>query len=86
MNNESLSDKLYNEAISKLANAGEKKITEHNSSFNNSYLDMVQSVIDKGIASELDKLKDDEKLSVKVNKIMIENKPHLKIDIIRVKK
>jgi len=36
--------------------------------------------------SELDKLKDDEKLSVKVNKIMIENKPHLKIDIIRVKK
>jgi|TARA_R110000803_G_scaffold97229_1_gene165374 beta-mannanase len=86
MDKESLSDKLYNEAISQLVNAGEKKITEHNPSLNNSYLDMVQSVIDKGIASELDKLKDDEKLSVKVNKIMIENKPHLKIDIIRVKK
>ena len=86
MSKQSINDTLYHEAIAKLVDAGEEKITKHNSSLNNYYLDFVQASIDKGIANELDKLKDDEKLSVKINKIMIDNKPHLKIDIVPIKK
>jgi len=49
MSKQSINDTLYNEAITKLVNAGEEKITKHNSSLNNYYLDMVQATIDKGI-------------------------------------
>jgi hypothetical protein len=86
MSKQSINDTLYNEAITKLVNAGEEKITKHNSSLNNYYLDMVQATIDKGIENKLDKLKDDEKLSVKINKIMIDDKTHFKIDIVPIKK
>ena len=50
------------------------------------YFEAVHKMIDQGIANELDKLKHDEKLDVKINKIRINNQPHLKIDINRIKK
>ena len=50
------------------------------------YFNFLNKIIDQGIAKELDKLKDDEKLEVKINKIMVNDQPHLKIDFNRVKK
>lgn len=87
LNKTTLRDKLYNEAIEKLSKANEEKITKANSSLNNSYLDYVQSIIDKGIEIETPKLKDDEILSVHINKVKgADNLTYLKIDVLRVKK
>ena len=87
INKTTLRDKLYYEAIEKLSEANEEKITKANPSLNNSYLDYVQSIIDKGIEIETPKLKDDEILSVHINKVKgADNLTYLKIDVLRVKR
>ena len=70
-------NKLFNDALKQLAvmNIGKSD-----------YFAFLNKVIDQGIASELDKCKDDERLEVKINKIMVNDQPHLKIDFNRVKK
>ena len=70
-------NKLFNDALKQLAvmNIGKSD-----------YFAFPNKVIDQGIASELSKCKDDERLEVKVNKIMVNDQPHLKIDFNRVKK
>ena len=72
-----IKDKLFNDALKQLAvmNMGKSD-----------YFAYINKVIDQGIASELDKCKDDERLDVKINKVMFNDQPHLKIDINRVKK
>ena len=72
-----IKDELFNDALKQLAvmNIGKAD-----------YFAFLNKVIDQGIASELDKCKDDERLEVKKNKIMEKDQPHLKIDFNRVKK
>jgi hypothetical protein len=72
-----IKDKLFNDALKQLAvmNMGKSD-----------YFAYINKIIDQGIASELDKCKDDERLDVKINKVMLNDQPHLKIDINRVKK
>ena len=72
-----IKDKLFNDALKQLAvmNMGKSD-----------YFAYLNKIIDQGIASELDKCKDDERLDVKINKVMLNDQPHLKIDINRVKK
>ena len=72
-----IKDKLFNDALKQLAVMNMGKAD---------YFAFINKVIDQGIASELDKCKDDERLDVKINKVMLNNQPHLKIDINRVKK
>tara|TARA_Y100001938_G_C7818681_1_gene295535 strand:- start:40 stop:285 length:246 start_codon:yes stop_codon:yes gene_type:complete len=72
-----IKDELFNDALKQLAvmNMGKSD-----------YFVFLHKVIDQGIASELSKCKDDERLEVKINKIMVNDQPHLKIDFNRVKK
>ena len=74
---ENIKDRLFNDALKQLAvmNMGKSD-----------YFAYLNKVIDQGIASELSKCKDDERLEVKINKIMVNDQPHLKIDFNRVKK
>ena len=72
-----IKDKLFNDALKQLAVMNMGKTD---------YFAFINKVIDQGIASELDKCKDDERLDVKINKVMLNDQPHLKIDINRVKK
>ena len=72
-----IKDKLFNDALKQLAVMNMGKTD---------YFAFINKVIDQGIASELDKCKDDERLDVKINKVMVNDQPHLKIDINRVKK
>ena len=72
-----IKDQLMNQALQQLAVMSMGK---------SDYFNFLNKIIDQGMAKELDKLKDDEKLEVKINKIMVNNQPHLKIDFNRVKK
>tara|TARA_Y100001938_G_C7768879_1_gene272259 strand:- start:229 stop:474 length:246 start_codon:yes stop_codon:yes gene_type:complete len=72
-----IKDKLFNDALKQLAVMNMGKAD---------YFAYLNKVIDQGIASELDKCKDDERLDVKINKVMLNDQPHLKIDINRVRK
>ena len=72
-----IKDELFNDALKQLAVMNMGKAD---------YFAFINKVIDQGIASELDKCKDDERLEVKINKIMVNAQPHLKIDFNRVKK
>ena len=72
-----IKDQLMNQALQQLAVMSMGK---------SDYFNFLNKIIDQGIAKELDKLKDDEKLEVKINKIMVNDQPHLKIDFNRVKK
>ena len=72
-----IKDQLMNQALQQLAVMSMGK---------SDYFNFLHKIIDQGIAKELDKLKDDEKLEVKINKIMVNDQPHLKIDFNRVKK
>ena len=72
-----IKDQLMNQALQQLAVMSMGK---------SDYFNFLNKIIDQGIAEELDKLKDDEKLEVKINKIMVNDQPHLKIDFNRVKK
>ena len=72
-----IKDQLMNQALQQLAVMSMGK---------SDYFSFLHKIIDQGIAKELDKLKDDEKLEVKINKIMVNDQPHLKIDFNRVKK
>ena len=72
-----IKDQLMNQALQQL---GEMSMGKSD------YFNFLNKIIDQGIAKELDKLKDDEKLEVKINKIMVNDQPHLKIDFNRVKK
>tara|TARA_Y100001972_G_scaffold16915_1_gene18476 strand:+ start:69 stop:314 length:246 start_codon:yes stop_codon:yes gene_type:complete len=72
-----IKDKLFNDALKQLAVMNMGKAD---------YFAFLNKVIDQGIASELDKCKDDERLDVKINKVMLNDQPHLKIDINRVRK
>lgn len=72
-----IKDQLMNQALQQLWEMSMGK---------SDYFNFLNKIIDQGIAKELDKLKDDEKLEVKINKIMVNDQPHLKIDFNRVKK
>ena len=72
-----IKDQLMNQALQQLAVMSMGK---------SDYFNFLNKIIDQGIAKLLDKLKDDEKLEVKINKIMVNDQPHLKIDFNRVKK
>ena len=72
-----IKDQLMNQALQQLAVMSMGK---------SDYFNFLNKIIDQGIAKELDKLKDDEKLEVKINKIMVNDQPHLKIEFNRVKK
>tara|TARA_R100001594_G_C3996240_1_gene253572 strand:- start:299 stop:544 length:246 start_codon:yes stop_codon:yes gene_type:complete len=72
-----IKDQLMNQALQQLAVMSMGK---------SDYFNFLNKIIDQGIAKELDRLKDDEKLEVKINKIMVNDQPHLKIDFNRVKK
>ena len=72
-----IKDQLMNQALQQLWEMSMGK---------SDYFNFLNKIIDQGIAKELDKLKDDEKLEVKINKIMVNDQPHLKIDFYRVKK
>ena len=72
-----IKDELFNDALKQLAVMNMGKAD---------YFAYLNKVIDQGIASELDKCKDDERLDVKINKVMLNDQPHLKIDINRVRK
>nr|BAR38270.1 hypothetical protein [uncultured Mediterranean phage uvMED] len=77
MSKENIKDQLFAEALKQLATMNIGKPD---------YFEAVNKMIDQGIASELSKCKDDERLEVKINKIMVNDQPHLKIDFNRVKK
>jgi hypothetical protein len=77
MSNENIKDQLFADALKQLSTMNIEKPD---------YFEAVHKMIDQGIANELYKLKHDEKLDVKINKIRINNQPHLKIDINRIKK
>jgi len=77
MSKENIKDKLFAEALKQLATMNIGKPD---------YFEAVNKMIDQGIASELSKCKDDEILEVKINKIRVNDQPHLKIDFNRVKK
>jgi hypothetical protein len=70
-------DRLLNDALKQLMTMDINK---------SDYFKAVNKVIDQAIANELDKCKEDERLEVKINKIRINDQPHLKIDVNRVKK
>ena len=74
---ENIKDRLFNDALKQLAVMNMGKTD---------YFAYLNKVIDQGIASELGKCKDDERLEVKINKIMVNDQPYLKIDFNRVKK
>nr|BAR20000.1 hypothetical protein [uncultured Mediterranean phage uvMED] len=77
MSKENIKDQLFAEALKQLATMNIGKPD---------YFEAVNKMIDQGIASELSKCKDDERLEVKINKIRVNDQPHLKIDFNRVKK
>tara|TARA_S200002703_G_scaffold127621_1_gene114277 strand:+ start:2016 stop:2264 length:249 start_codon:yes stop_codon:yes gene_type:complete len=77
MSKENIKDKLFNDALKQLAVMNMGKAD---------YFSYLNKVIDQGIASELSKCKDDERLEVKINKIIVKDQPYLKIDFNRVKK
>ena len=77
MSKENIKDKLFNDALKQLAVMNMGKAD---------YFSYLNKVIDQGIASELSKCKDDERLEVKINKIIVKDQPCLKIDFNRVKK
>lgn len=77
MSKENIKDQLFAEALKQLATMNIGKPD---------YFEAVNKMIDQGIASELSKCKDDERLEVKINKIIVKDQPYLKIDFNRVKK
>jgi len=77
MSKENIKDELFADALKQLSTMNIGKPD---------YFEAVNKMIDQGIASELSKCKDDERLEVKINKIRVNDQPHLKIDFNRVKK